>query len=69
MQYLEMVDLLEQAKLAGIRETTAVRDSLDAAFENWLNRQDLREITPEEVEVLRKAFAEGFTKYTNYYNA
>jgi predicted DNA binding protein len=64
-----MVDLIEQAKLAGLEETESVRDSLDAAHENWLNRQDLREITPEEVEVLRKAFAEGFTNYTNYHNA
>jgi hypothetical protein len=66
MQYAVMVDLIEQARLAGVRETESVRDSLDAVFENWLNRQDLREITSEEVEALHAAFAKGFT---NYYTA
>jgi hypothetical protein len=66
MQYAVMVDLIEQARLAGAGETESVRDSLDAVFENWLNRQDLREITEEEVEALHASFTEGFT---NYYNS
>jgi hypothetical protein len=37
-----------------------VRDSLDDAFESWINRQDLREITDEEEETLRRAFEQGF---------
>ena len=61
MQYAQMVDLIEKAKLAGVRETDSVRDALDSAFETWLNRQDLREITDEEIAVLHAAFAEGFT--------
>ena len=63
MQYVEMADLIEKAKLAGVRETDSVRDALASAFEAWLNRQDLREITHEEFEVLQEAFAEGFTNY------
>jgi predicted DNA binding protein len=63
MQYAQMVDLIEQAKLAGAQETESLRDSFDSNFETWLNRQDLREITDEEVEALRVAFAEGFTAY------
>ncbi len=66
MQYAKIVDLIEKAKLAGVRETESVRDALASAFETWLNQQDLREITDEEVEALRAAFAEGFT---NYYKA
>ena len=66
MQYAVMVDLIEKAKLAGMRETESLRDSVEGVFETWLNRQDLREITDEEVEVLQAAFAEGFT---NYYKA
>ncbi len=66
MQYAAMVDLIEQARLAGIRETESVREKLAEAFESWLNRQDLREITDEEDEVLRRAFETGFA---NYYKA
>jgi predicted DNA binding protein len=55
-----MVDLIEKARLAGVRETEGVRDSLDDAFESWINRQDLREITDEEEETLRRAFEQGF---------
>ena len=55
-----MVDLIEQARLAGVRETEGVRDSLDDAFASWINRQDLREITIEEEEPLRRAFEQGF---------
>jgi predicted DNA binding protein len=61
-----MVDLIEKAKLAGIRETEWVRDQLTHAFESWVNRQDLREITDEEEETLREAFETGFA---NYYKA
>jgi predicted DNA binding protein len=61
LQYAQMVDLIGKAKLAGVRETKTVRDALARAFETWLNRQDLREITDEEVEALQVAFAEGFT--------
>jgi len=61
MQYAQMVDLIGKAKLAGVRETKSARDALARAFETWLNRQDLREITDEEVEALQAAFAEGFT--------
>ena len=63
MRYAAMVDLMEKAKLAGLRETEWVRDSLAQAFESWINRQDLREITEEEQERLREAFAEGFANY------
>jgi predicted DNA binding protein len=66
MQYAQMVDLIEKAKLAGAGETESVRDALASTFETWLNQQDLREITDEEVEALQTAFAEGFT---NYYKA
>jgi hypothetical protein len=61
VQYAHMVDLIDQAKLAGVRETDSARNALTSAFETWLDRQDLREITDEEVEVLHAAFAEGFT--------
>lgn len=66
MQYAQIVDLIGKAKLAGVRETESVRDALASSFETWLNRQDLREITDEEVEALQVAFAEGFA---NYYKA
>jgi hypothetical protein len=68
MQYATMVDLIEEAKLAGLRETQAVRDSLQSVFNTWLSDQELEGIsfTEEEEEVLEKAFAEGFT---NYYKA
>jgi hypothetical protein len=64
VQYATMVDLIEQARLAGVRETEGVRDSLDDAFASWINRQDLREITLEEEETLRRAFAKGFATYS-----
>jgi hypothetical protein len=63
VQYATMVDLIQKAKLAGVRETEWVRDQLANAFESWINRQDLREITFEEEETLRSAFAEGFANY------
>ena len=61
-----MVDLIEKSKLAGLRETEYIRDSVTDAFESWINRQDLREITEEEEETLRRAFERGFA---NYYKA
>ena len=66
MQYAAMVDLIEKARLAGVRETEWVRDQLTNAFESWINRQDLSEITEEEEETLRRAFETGFA---NYYTA
>ena len=63
MQYAKMIDLIEQARLAGVRETEGVRDQLSNAFESWINRQDFREITLEEEETLRRAFAKGFASY------
>ena len=63
MQYAAMVDLMEKARLAGLRETEWVRDQLSNAFESWINRQDLREITEEEEETLREAFETGFANY------
>ena len=66
VQYATMVDLIEKAKQAGEHETLFVNDQLTNAFESWLNRQDLREITEEEEEMLRSAFEEGFA---NYYKA
>jgi predicted DNA binding protein len=66
VQYATMVDLIEQARLAGVRETEGVKDALADAFEHWMNRQDLREITDEEEETLRMAFEKGFA---NYYTA
>jgi predicted DNA binding protein len=51
------------AKSAGLRETEFVRDQVAAAFESWINRQDLRELTEEEEEVLRTAFETGFANY------
>jgi predicted DNA binding protein len=63
MQYAKMIDLIEKAKLAGLRETAYIRDQVADAFEHWINRQDLREMTEEEEEVLRSAFEEGFANY------
>lgn len=63
MQYAQMVDLIEKARIAGVRETELVKESLAGAFERWINRQDLREMTEEEWEVLRRAFEEGFANY------
>jgi hypothetical protein len=61
VQYAQMVDLIGKTKLTGVWETDSVRKALTSAFETWLNRQDLREITDEEFAVLHAAFAEGFT--------
>jgi predicted DNA binding protein len=61
-----MIDLIEKSKLSGLRETEYIRDSVTDAFESWINRQGLREITEEEEETLRRAFEEGFA---NYYKA
>jgi predicted DNA binding protein len=66
MQYATMVALIEHAKSAGLRETDYVRDQVTNAFESWINRQDLEELTEEEEEALRSAFETGFA---NYYHA
>jgi hypothetical protein len=60
MQYAQMMDLIHEAQHAGERETEFVNERLAEAFESWLNRQDLREITEEEEHELRMAFEKGF---------
>ena len=60
MQYATMVDLLQEAERAGERETAFVNERLADAFESWMNRQDLREITEEEEHELHMAFEKGF---------
>jgi predicted DNA binding protein len=55
-----MIDLIEDAELAGERETAFVNDQLAAAFESWIGGQDLKEITEEEEDALRLAFEKGF---------
>jgi hypothetical protein len=55
-----MVDLLQEAERAGERETAVVNDQLAAAFESWLDRQYLGEITEEEEHELHMAFEKGF---------
>jgi hypothetical protein len=54
-----MVDLLREAERAGERATAFVHEQIAAAFESWINRQDLREITGEEMDDLREAFEQG----------
>ena len=56
-----MVDLLQEAELAGERETEGVNQQLADAFDNWLFEQDLGEITEEEEDALRRAFEKGFS--------
>jgi hypothetical protein len=60
MQYAKMVDLLQEAEIAGERETEGVNQQLADAFDNWLFEQDLGEITGEEEQALREAFEKGF---------
>jgi predicted DNA binding protein len=60
VQYATMIDLLEKAERAGEQQTEFVNDKLAEAFESWLNRQDLREITEEEEHALRMAFEKGY---------
>ena len=60
MQYAEMIDLLAEAERAGERETEVVNVQLAQAFESWLDRQDLGEITEEEEHAFHMAFEKGY---------
>src|SRR2546427_758611 len=60
VQYAKMVALIEDAELAGERETEFVNDQLADAFESWINQLDLGEITEEEEDALRLDFEKGF---------
>jgi hypothetical protein len=60
MQYAKMIELLDEAELAGESQTEFVNERLTDAFEIWLDEQDLREITEEEEHALRMAFEKGF---------
>ena len=60
MQYAKMMDLIEQAKKAGYKDTEQVNEILEEAFENWLDEQMLGEITDEEYDRLKLAFEEGY---------
>ena len=55
-----MADLIKEAERAGERETEFVNDQLSAAFESWIDQQNLGEITEEEADTLRLAFEKGF---------
>ena len=60
MQYAKMVDLLQEAEIAGEQQTEFVNERLADAFDIWLSDQDLEEITEEEEDALRRAFEKGF---------
>ena len=60
MQYATMVDLIQEAELAGEARTEFVNERLADAFDIWLAEQDLSEITEEEEHDLRRAFEKGF---------
>jgi hypothetical protein len=60
VQYATMVDLLQEAEQAGEAQTAFVNERLADAFDIWLSEQDLREITEEEEDALRRAFEKGF---------
>ena len=60
MQYATMVDLLQEAEIAGEQQTEFVNERLADAFDIWLSDQDLGEITEEEEDALRRAFEKGF---------
>ena len=60
VQYAKMIDLIEDAEIAGEAQTEFVNDKLAEAFETWLSDQDLGEITEEEQNALRRAFEKGF---------
>ena len=60
MQYAKMVDLLQEAELAGEQQTEYVNERLADAFDIWLSDQDLGEITDEEEDALHRAFEKGF---------
>ena len=60
MQYAKMIDLLQDAEIAGEQQTEYVNERLADAFDIWLSDQDLGEITGEEEQALREAFEKGF---------
>jgi hypothetical protein len=60
VQYATMVDLLQEAEIAGEARTEFVNECLADAFDIWLSEQDLGEITGEEEDALRRAFEKGF---------
>ena len=60
MQYAKMIDLIEQAKQAGGKETEQVNIALEEAFDIWLDEQCLGEISDEEYDRLKLAFDEGY---------
>ena len=55
-----MVDLLQEAEIAGEQQTEFVNERLADAFDIWLSDQDLGEITEEEEHELQMAFEKGF---------
>jgi hypothetical protein len=60
MQRTQKVALMRKAALAGEQETEFVNDRLAEAFEMWLDRQRLGELTEDEEHDLRMAFEKGF---------
>ena len=60
MQYAKMIDLIEEAKQAGEKDTVQVSEALAEAFDIWLDEQELGEITNEEYDRLKLAFDEGY---------
>jgi len=61
MHYAQMVDMLEQAKLAGKSELTyPVNELLGSVFDQWLETRKLSELTDEEYDALLLAFEEGY---------
>jgi hypothetical protein len=60
VQYAKMIDLIEEAEIAGEARTEFVNERLADAFDIWLAEQDLGEISEEEEDVLRRAFEKGF---------
>ena len=60
MQYAKMIDLIQEAEIAGEARTEFVNERLADAFDIWLAEQDLGEITEEEQDALRRAFEKGF---------
>jgi hypothetical protein len=62
MQYAKIVDLISEAKHAGLNYNEGITDALCEAFDYWLDEQELGEITEEEHETLETAFFTGFAK-------
>jgi hypothetical protein len=62
MQYAKMIDLIADAKQAGLNFTEGITEVLCEAFDYWLDGRGLGEITEEEQETLETAFRVGFAK-------